>query len=108
MKCIVAIANRHVIVNRRDMVSAFRLSALLTLFDLLFRCFGIGSPAGIGAEWCGGGDALRLRLLCGLRLRVAAVVVIVSVFGRLVFRSFRFAVRLKARNQNSFPNRSSS
>ena len=99
MKYIVAIANRHVIVNRRDMVSAFRFCCRCSI-DLLFRCF--GSPAGIGAEWCGGGDALPLRVA------VAAVVVVVSVFGRLVFRSFRFVVRLEARNRNSFSTRSSS
>ena len=103
MKYIVAIANRHVIVNRRDMVSAFRFCCRCSI-DLLFRCF--GSPAGIGAEWCGRGG---IAIAVVVRVAVAAVVVVVvSVFGRLVFRSFRFAVRLEARNRNSFSTWSSS
>ena len=49
--------------------------------------------------------ALRLRLL---RLRVAAVVVLVFGLGLVsVFRSFRFAACLEARNRNSFSTRSS-
>ena len=42
MKCIVAIANRHVIVNQRDMVLSFRLSALLSFFPSIF-CFDVSA-----------------------------------------------------------------
>ena len=83
--------------HRESTRHGFGVSALLSLFPSIF-CF--GSPAGIGAE-----EATHCDCgCCGLRGVAVAAVVVVSVFGRLVFRSFRFAVRLETRSRNSFSN----
>ena len=66
MKCIVAIANCHVIVNRRGMVSAFRLSALLSLFPSIF-CFDVSAVRRASAR---NGAEEATHCHCGLQLRL--------------------------------------